>query len=61
MCPSRVATQVADELSQDSSHNLTVLSLLPVARSGAVGYEVYYNPSGELAQRVGKFNVNIDK
>ncbi len=26
-----------DELSQDSSHNLAVLSPLPVARSGAVG------------------------
>jgi hypothetical protein len=35
MCPSRVATQVADELlePEDSSHNLTVLSRLPVARS----------------------------
>ena len=42
LCPSRVATQVADELSEDSSHNLTVLSQLPVARSGAVGYEVIY-------------------
>ena len=49
------------EKEMNQRQNLTVLSQLPVARSGAVGYEVYYNPSGELAQRVGKFNVNIDK
>ena len=37
LCPASVATQVADELSQDSSHNLTDVSPPPVARSGAVG------------------------
>jgi hypothetical protein len=36
MCPSKVATQVADELSDDSRHNFAVLSKLPVAKSGAV-------------------------
>lgn len=37
-CPFKVATQVADELSDDSLHNLTVMSQLPVARRGAVGW-----------------------
>jgi hypothetical protein len=38
VCPSRVATQVADELSEDSRHNFTVLSSLLVARIGVVGW-----------------------
>ncbi len=63
LCPARVATQVADEPkpSGEKRHNFAVLSSEPVAKRGAVGFEVYYNPSGELAQRVGKFNVNIEK
>jgi hypothetical protein len=39
-------------------HNLTLLSSLPVARSGAVGYEVYFVPNGQ-AQRVFNHNKNI--
>jgi hypothetical protein len=40
VCPSRVAKQLADELSEDSRHNFTVVSALPVAKNNPCGWNV---------------------
>jgi hypothetical protein len=38
LCPSRVASQVAVEPSNEKRHNFAVLSVEPVAKRGAVGW-----------------------